>query len=554
MNEKTLIRSINISIRLSMFRTRTNAKAELPCLILVITIAIIVAVFNLSENYNLFAQTDQFSQFENASKNQAILQFQTQFCGINSTPHSNSFISEYPLPQKCEMPLGILAENDSIWYISTKLGHLGKFNIKDNTSQEFTIPVWDSRSKLTDISQTWDVKSDSKGGIWFTDEKQNGIWRYEQDSNSFSFFPIPERPSGFGTVYPVSIVLNDDEIYFAGIRSKSLWFANVSDLKNNSSEGISNISLPLSSFKGTDPDLVSTGSIEIDRDRNVLWISMLAFGVKGQLFKFDLSSRTFTPFDLPQHLDSPVGISIDEKGNPWITDHGTSIFFMVNSTNGKITEFSTSPLSRIAANIPKDFSYTLPYWIKMDSTGNLWFNEHVGNKIARFNTTDGTLVEYWIPTQNNLWAPCAPNESNCGISNALQFSIGKNNQIWFSEWTENKLGMLNGSKPLSFVVETSSKEYNVKRGDTIEIPMIISAKGQINLKMIASSTFTSTGNFGNSSISFSQDSFSMNSGETKNVTFLVTPSDELANGDYTIMIGAENEEISYLNSIKVHFS
>lgn len=539
-----------------MFRTRTNAnaKAELLSLIFAITIAIIVAGFNLSENYNLFAQTDQFSQFENTSKNQAILQFQTQFCGVNSTPHSNSFISEYPLPQKCEMPLGILADNDSIWYISTKLGHLGKLNIKDNTSQEFTIPVWDSRSKPTDISQTWDVKSDSKGGIWFTDEKQNGIWRYEQDSNSFSFFPVPERPSGSGTIYPVSIAFNDDEIYFAGIRSKSLWFANVSDLKNNSSEGISNISLPLSSFKGIDPDLVSTGSIEIDRDRNVLWISMLAFGVKGQLFKFDLSSRTFTPFDLPQHLNSPVGISIDEKGNPWVTDHGTSIFFMVNSTDGKITEFSTSPLSRIAANIPKEFSYTLPYWIKMDSRGNLWFNEHVGNKIARFNTTDGTLVEYWIPTQNSLWAPCAPNESACGISNALQFSIGKNNQIWFSEWTENKLGMLNGSKPLSFVVDTSSKEYNVKTGDTIEIPMIISAKGQVNLKMVASSTFTSTGNFGNSSISFSQDSFSMNSGETKNVTFLVTPSDELANGDYTIMIGAENEEISYLNSIKVHIS
>ncbi|HEU5446659.1 MAG TPA: hypothetical protein VFU67_05905 [Nitrososphaeraceae archaeon] len=538
-----------------MFRTQTTAKAELLCLILAITIVFIVVGFNLSENNNLFAQSDQFSQFENASKNQAILRFQTQFCGMNSTQHSNSFISEYSLPQKCEMPLGILADNDSIWYVSSKLGHLGKLNIKDNNSQEFTIPVWDSRSKPTDISQTWDVKSDSKGNIWFTDEKQNGIWRYAQDSNSFSFFPVPERPSGFGTIYPVSIVFNDDEIYFAGIRSKSLWFANVSDLKNNSSEGISNISLPLSSFKGIDPDLVSTGSIEIDRDRNVLWISMLAFGVKGQLFKFDLSSRTFTPFDLPQHLDSPVGISIDEEGNPWITDHGTSIFFMVNSTDGKVTEFSTSPLSRISANIPKEFGYTLPYWIKMDTTGNLWFNEHVGNKIARFNTTDGTLVEYWIPTQNNLWAPCAPNESSCGISNALQFSIGKNNQIWFSEWTENKLGMLNGSKLPSFVVGTSSPaEYNVKRGETVEIPLSISAKDKVNLKMIASSTFTSTGNFGNSSNSFSQDSFSMNPGETKNVTFLVTPSDELAKGDYTIMIGAENEEISYLDSIKVHIS
>jgi uncharacterized membrane protein len=46
----------------------------------------------------------------------------------------------------------------------------------------------------------------------------------------------------------------------------------------------------------------------------------------------------------------------------------------------------------------------------------------------------------------------------------------------------------------------------------------------------------------------------MNPGETKNVTFLVTPSDELANGNYTIMVGAENEELSYLKSIKVHIS
>jgi virginiamycin B lyase len=444
------------------------------------------------------------------------------------------------------MPLGILADNESIWYISTKLGHLGKLNSVDNSTEEFTIPVWNSRSRPTDMSQTWDMKSDSNGNIWFTDEKQNGIWRYEQGSNGFSFFPIPENPSAFGTIYPISIAFKDDDIYLGGIRSKSLWLANVSDLKNNSTQGISNISLPITAFKGIDPDLVSTGSIEIDKDRNVLWISMLAFAVKGQLFKFDIPTRTFTSYDLPTHLDSPVGIAIDTNGNPWVTDHGTSIFFMLNSTDGKVTEYSTSPLFSNSASGLDDFGYTLPYWIRMDSTGDLWFNEHVGNKIARFNTTDGTLVEYWIPTQNSFWPP--------GISNTLQFSIGKNNQIWFTEWTENKLGMLNGSKALPFVVDSSTTEYTAKRGDTIEIPLVISAKDQVSLKMIASSTFTKTGNFGNSTFSFSQESFSMDSGETKNITFLVTPSDDLAIGDYTIMIGAENNEVSYLDSIKVHIS
>jgi virginiamycin B lyase len=126
--------------------------------------------------------------------------------------------------------------------------------------------------------------------------------------------------------------------------------------------------------------------------------------------------------------------------------------------------------------------------------------------------------------------------------------------VWFSEWTENKLGMLNGSRPLPFVVDTSSRELSIKRGQTAEIPLTVSAKDPVNLKMIASSTFTPTGNFGNSSYSFSQDSFPLNTGETKGITFLVTPSADLENGDYTLMIGAENNELSYLQSIKVHLS
>jgi virginiamycin B lyase len=529
-----------------MTGNQTNSRPGLLFLILTVAIILLVLGFNLDKSNILFAQSGQFSQMQDTSKNQAILQFQTQFCGMNSTQNANSFVAEYLLSQKCEMPLGILAENDSVWYISTKLGHLGKLNSIDNNSQQFTIPVWDSRSKPTDISQTWDIKSDSEGKIWFTDEKQNGIWSYDQVSNNFSFFPIPERPLSFGTIYPVSIAFNNDEIYIAGIRSNSLWFANVSDLKNNSTEGISNISLPLSSFKGIDPDLVSTGSIEIDKDRKVLWISVLAFAVKGQLFKFDLTSKTFTPYDLTPRLNSPVGIAIDKDGNPWVTDHGTSIFFMVNSTDGKVTEYSTSSLFSNATGGPNVPSDTLPYWIKMDEAGDLWFNEHIGNKLARFNIANGTLVEYRIPTQNKLWPP--------GISNTLQFSIGKNNQIWFSEWTENKLGMLNGSKALPFVVDTSSIEYSAKKGETIEIPLVISAKDQVNLKMIASATFTKTGSFGNSTFSFSQESFSMNPGEAKNITFLVTPSEDLEIGDYTIMIGAENNEVSYMDSIKVHVS
>jgi len=87
-----------------MFRNRSDAKAELLVFIIAIAIVFVfLAAFEFSENNISFGQTDQFSKSESASRNQAILQFQSQFCGMNSTLNKNSFITEYLLPQKCEM-------------------------------------------------------------------------------------------------------------------------------------------------------------------------------------------------------------------------------------------------------------------------------------------------------------------------------------------------------------------------------------------------------------------------------------------------------------------
>jgi virginiamycin B lyase len=256
-------------------------------------------------------------------------------------------------------------------------------------------------------------------------------------------------------------------------------------------------------------------------------------------------------------LNSPVGIVLDKTGNPWITDHATSLFFMLNATDGKITEYTTSPFSsRIAPGATSTVNaYTLPYWIRTDSNNTFWFNEHIGNKIGKFDPTNKVLIEYWIPTQNPLWGMCQPpTKSACGIANALQFSIGKNNQLWFSEWTENKLGMLNTSSLVPFQVNIGEDKVTVKRGETKEIPVVISANKDVNLRTIASSSITPTGGFGNTSTSFSQESVMMTPGASKQVSFLITPSMDTKPGDYTMMIGVEDDQVSYMKAITLQIT
>jgi uncharacterized membrane protein len=68
--------------------------------------------------------------------------------------------------------------------------------------------------------------------------------------------------------------------------------------------------------------------------------------------------------------------------------------------------------------------------------------------------------------------------------------------------------------------------------------------------MIASGTST-IGDLGNSTGYFTEQSISMDAGEEQEVLFTLIPSTDLKPGDYTLMIGAENDSISYLRPVKI---
>ena len=130
------------------------------------------------------------------------------------------------------------------------------------------------------------MKTDQNGSIWFTDEKQNSLWKYDTLSGNFEIFKIPATSESFGSIYPVSLDFDSNgNMYFVGIRSPSLWFGNTTEMSNNTYNGITEIPLPLQGFKGVDRDLISTGSIAVDNKDKAVWITLLAFGLQGTNFE-----------------------------------------------------------------------------------------------------------------------------------------------------------------------------------------------------------------------------------------------------------------------------
>jgi virginiamycin B lyase len=480
-------------------------------------------------------------------------QFRQQFCGTDTSPNSNNYINEVSLPTECEMPVGIAIDGTKVWYVSTKRGLLGNYDSAASTFSEYEIPLWPTRSlpftAVPSWSMSWTVKMDGIGkNVWFTDQN-NTIWRFNQSTEAFDMFKVPAK-------YPSIIDFDSNgNLYFIGINSQALFFGNVSRMQNATSEGFREISLPLDGFDGISLDLVTSGGLVVDNDQNDVWISLLAFQQKkGQLFQYDIETdRVVRIVDLPPDLGSPVGMELDNYGNVWVADHGTSTFFRYDPRMDNITKFVTSIASpKIYGGSTPQSAYTLPYWIDKGGDGSLWFNEHTGNKLARFNPEELTLIEYWIPSQNRAWTLCPDEAITCGIANVMQFAVHPDNaQLWFTEWTENKIAKLDASKQVPVSVMTPA-EVAVSRGESTEIKVAVTASTDFSGEMMAAGTFTPNGALGNSTGIFSEGSLSLSSGDSKQVSYTFTAADNLAPGQYMIMLGTGNEDVSYMKAVRVN--
>jgi len=481
------------------------------------------------------------------SRKEQLRLFQTLYCASGEGARSTQYVSEIALPTECEMPLGIAADGDKVWYVSTKQGILGSYDRAGKKFEEQKIPSWPARDGPNTFSMSWSVRTDPSGNVWFTDERQKAIWRFDKASEEFEVFYVPAS-------LPAAMEFDaDGNLYFIGVMSRSIYFGDISKMKNGTSEGISEIALPLDAFG--EIERISTGSLVLDKDNRVIWVSLLAFQQKGVLFRYDIESQKVDRVvELPDTLLSPVGLALDGSNNLWGTDHGTSTFFRYDEANDRLTRFATSLASpNIYGGTTPPNAYTLPYWIqKSPDDGTIWFNEHTGNKIARFDPSTLVLTEYWIPSQNNNWvASCPEGSESCGLANALQFSTGADGQVWFTEWSENKLGRVDVGKPAPISV-AADEEVTVARGGSVEIELTLGAETGFNGKMMSSSTLTDTGQLGDSTGVFSEESLSLGAGESKGISYVFSPAESTQIGEQVLMIGAGNDEISVLKAVRVN--
>ena len=469
------------------------------------------------------------------------------FCG-GSDAKSTSFVKEYQIPTLCTQPLAIkVAPDGNVWFVESNAGQIAKFDPTSETFTEFENELWPEGAR----TMSWGMDYSSDGTMWYTDGSFDTIWRFDTISKTYDAISYPVSEEGS---LPQKLAISGSNIIVNDFTGNKITFF---DLSQNIDE------ITYSSIVAPIPNSF-TGDFAIDSENN-LWYTNWIPDTTGLLLKFNIEQykqdsylastgmdipleNYFDVYDFPTGLSTANGLSVDENDNVWIVDTSSSFFFKFDPNEETFTKFITSTPQKSAygnsTGIIKS-PISRPYWSETDMNGTLIFNEQTSNQLAVFDIEKETLVEYMVPSKNPNWADCEDkSDSNCGVAQIFGFdAIG--DKIWFTEWAENKIGVVDTGKPLPFTVSTNIESITIKKGETKTISMDIN-----KLSNVGKTNF----NFAHTASAVTKSSDLLVSHDFVNsdeIVVSITASEIALSGEYKLLLGVYNSEINVSKYIDV---
>ncbi|MGA9153177.1 MAG: hypothetical protein WBZ36_21575, partial [Candidatus Nitrosopolaris sp.] len=381
----------------------------------------------------------------------------------NSTHIDTPYIKEFSLPNGTWPNSILVARNGLIWTVGIKSHTLISFDPKQGrivSSYPITTNKEETNQSSKGFEMVWSIVEDSDGSIWIPQGGSDPLWRFDPHTGKFqvihsiSVAPMQmkaDQKTGnlwfttfdrgtFGVIQKMksmndsaAVGINDNLNTSPKYKIKEFNLGNGSFpsgifLQGNSIWSTESLSNKIVQFK---PIVDANGSVV-----NVV-----------NILEIPQSSHS-SPKDKPL-LNTPADLVVVEgndnknkSSSVWITEHGSSFVTEYQTALHTVTRFPTSSSFRHYT--------TLPYWIRAAGNGSrsFWFNEHEGNRIAFFNTTNTSLTEYEVPTRD-------PRDAY--LANALTLAVDPNNsnRTWFTEFNHDKIGVVDRSLVIPFDIDSA---------------------------------------------------------------------------------------------------
>ena len=392
-----------------------------------------------------------------------------QHCG-NSDAKTNQYIKEFKIPTPCTQPLSIIADSKGkIWFTETNTGSIAKFDPESEEFTEYPNDMW----SLNSASMSWGIAHTEDEEIWFTDEKYGALWKFSIPEETYSKFEIQGK---IKKSFPQKIGLYNDNFVINDFTGNQIVVLNHKQLDEGQYSN-STLSIPEGFF---------TSQVVIDNEGN-MWFVIWKYQKEIILVKTNSITQEVQQYTLPNLIQAPNGVAVGPLGNIWIADTAGNSFYKFNPEDKKVTEFTTSKPSILtygnASGLIKT-PITRPYWNAFDSNGNMWFNQQTGNRLAVFDPNSESLIEYDIPSKNPSWSDCG-DLTDCGLSQSFGFNF-QDDQVWFTEWVENKIGVLDTSVTIPISLENTKEEIVIKQGKQQEVLITVTPQTSQSMNLVLS--------------------------------------------------------------------
>jgi len=456
----------------------------------------------------------------------------TTFCQTGPA-NSTRYITEYKIPTACTQPLAINVDpSGNVWFTESNTGNLGKFEPSSKSFQEFTNTQWQKGEK----SMMWGIGTAPDGNIWFTDSQHNLVWKFNPADKSYARFTFSKSVTSDGS-FPQMLPLDGKNAYVNDFTGKKIGIFTTDNTGSDLS--VTSIHSP--------GDYNFTSTMVVDPTGKI-WYTVWKYQQGGSLVSFDQKTGNFTKYTLPQEIQAPNGIALDSLGKLWIMDTASSLFFDFNPTTKQFTSHLTSPppvssYGNVSGLIKTPISR--PYWNHFDDKGRLWFNEQVANSLGVYDSSTQSLVEYLIPSKNPNWSDCGTLQ-DCGVAQVLDFTV-YHNKVWFTEWVENNIGVLDSSVALPISVNSSDSSIIIHRGQNATVSFNINPQEQLTSPV---SIITSNPS-GPQNILIKSQETQITVDKPQNVEIKISADNFAVAGTYHVLLGARYHDVTVSKYIAV---
>jgi virginiamycin B lyase len=134
----------------------------------------------------------------------------------------------------------------------------------------------------------------------------------------------------------------------------------------------------------------------------------------------------------------------------------------------------------------------------------------------------------------------------CGISQVFGF-VSSGDKIWFTEWVENNIGMVDTAKALPFDLQVSQTDIALAKGGSAEIQMQITPK--TNTK--ATISHKTTSQFNDVSVLIQTAQVDMTESNAQTIPVSINVSDFALPGVYKVLLTAKTPDVSVSQFVTV---